>query len=71
MSSDLTVEVRFDCPKEIVDIFDAISFANKEKSHNPEMIRALKAYAEHQRHVAMMINRVAGVYPADRDVSGT
>jgi hypothetical protein len=65
--SDITTEVRFECPKDIVDVFDAISFANGDKSRNVEIIKALKAYADHQVHVALMITKVAVRNPAPVD----
>jgi hypothetical protein len=62
-----TVEVRFECPKEIVDVFDALSFANDDKSRNVEIIKALRMYAEHQVHVARVVCRIAGINPAVSD----
>ncbi len=72
--AEITTEVRFECPKDIVDVFDAISFANGDKSRNVEIIKALKMYADHQVHVANVICKVVGGNPplmdATRQVAG-
>ena len=65
----ITTEIRADVPKNVVDIFDAISFANGDKSRNVEIIKALTLYAEHQAHVAMMINKVTAGNPLHSDGS--
>lgn len=65
--ADITTEVRFECPKDIVDVFDAISFANGDKSRNVEIIKALRAYADHQAHVARMVCKVIQCNPSLSD----
>jgi len=65
------VELRFWCPREIVDVLDAVVMARGGQSanvHRGTVLTEIAAkWAEEKRHEASLIHRVAGCNPTDSE----
>jgi hypothetical protein len=61
------VELRFWCPRAIVDVLDAVVMARGGQAANIHrgtvLVEVLNEWAEKKRHEAILIHRVAGVHP--------
>lgn len=64
-----TVELRGDCPREIVDVLDAVSMA-RNKTRTQLVNEILGAWAEKALHEAMLVCRVRPVNPQRAESSG-
>lgn len=58
MPSDITVELRGPCPKDVVDVLDAVSMARR-MSRTDMVNEILKEWAEAKRHEADLISRLS------------
>jgi len=61
------VELRFWCPRAIVDVLDAVVMARGGQSANIHrgtvLVEVLNEWAEKKRHEAMLVHRIAGLNP--------
>jgi hypothetical protein len=67
------VELRFWCPRAIVDVLDAVVMARGGQSANIHrgtvLVEEVGAWAEKKRHEASLIHRVAIVHPTGSERS--
>lgn len=61
-----SVEMRFDCPKAVVDIIDAVSLAQR-LTRGQAAVRVLSEWAEQRHREASLIARVTRINPIDAE----
>lgn len=64
-----TGELRQECPRHVLNLLDAVSMS-QNRTRTALVNEILARYAGEQRHLAMMINRVAGLNPTESEPSG-
>jgi hypothetical protein len=64
-----TVELRGECPRQIVNVLDAVSMA-RDKTRTALVNEILGAWADKVLHESMLVHRIAGVNPALPDATG-
>jgi hypothetical protein len=69
MADDGSVELRGPCPRDVVDLLDAVSMA-RGLTRTQLVNRVLAEWAADQRHVANVIHRVSRVTPAPVESDG-
>lgn len=64
-----TTELRTECPREVVDVLDAISMAQR-LTRGQLVVRILNDWARDRLHEASLLARVSRRNPSDADESG-
>jgi hypothetical protein len=67
--ADRSAELRGECPREILDVLDAISTA-RDMTRTQLVNEVLGNWARQVRHEHMIVARVCGVIPAESDTAG-
>lgn len=65
----LTVELRGQCPREVVDVLDAVALA-RDIERTELVNEVLKEYAARMVHLANVVSRVTRGNPALSDING-
>ncbi len=63
-----TTELRGDCPRNIVNVLDAVSMA-RGISRNALVVEILSEFVDIELHKTTLINRLAGEYPHRAEVT--
>lgn len=65
-----TVELRGECPREIVDVLDAISMARHYPSRNTLVVEILRAWADKVLHENSVVSAVMRRKPSTPEAAG-